>query len=194
MNTQSTTILAGMWPAVGIAVFMILFVMIHACLKQSSMFSGWSAIVLAICTACLSVIGMGQMLVTPGATGDVHAPTETPGMPVILTPYSALGIFLLAMFLLMLLGKLFSGIRSEKKAMQVSPSEPTSTSVQKSPPLIPVDLPANPIEQSEYRGLAKSQDLGSASENTKRVTQSKTRSHKSKGNGHEEQPKNHEDK
>lgn len=124
-------------------IFLILFIMIHAALKQSNMFSEWVTVVLSFCVTSLSLIAMGGLFVSPQASSDRPVSTESPGMPVILFPYGFLGLFLLTMFASMSLAKLFGSGKRNKPVEEFLPPELVFPSKKKSKPIMPIDLPSN---------------------------------------------------
>jgi hypothetical protein len=125
--------------------------MIHAALRQSKMFSGWMTGVLSFCVTCLSLIAMGLMFVSPQTDSGRSASPASPGMPIILTPYAALGICLLILFVLMSLAKLFGGGKADKHEEDFLPPKVYIPSKKKSKPSMPIDLPSDFKKRSRQK-------------------------------------------
>ncbi|NQV35386.1 MAG: hypothetical protein HQ515_22015 [Phycisphaeraceae bacterium] len=141
MNTSITAIAENALSLGSVFIFVILFIMIHAALKHSQMFSGRIIGALSFCVTSLCMIAMGMIFVSPQTRGDPPAPTESPEMRVILPLYAALGVFLLLMFLLMSLGKLFGSGKTGKLVEEFFPPKVDFPNKKKTKPFIPVDLP-----------------------------------------------------
>jgi hypothetical protein len=148
MNTSTIAIAEDTLSVCSVFIFVILFIMIHAALEQSKMFSGRIIGVLSFCVTSLSMIAMGMMFVSPQTSGDRPVSTESTGMPAILIPYAALGVSLLIMFLLMSLGKLFGSGKTGKPVEEIYPPELIFPSKQKTKPFLPIDLLVNLNKQS----------------------------------------------
>ena len=141
MNTSTIALAEDTLSVCSVFIFVILFIMTHAALRRSQMFSGWITVILSFCVTSLSLIGMGLMFVSPQTSGNRPVSTESPGIPVIVIPYAALGICLLIMFLLMSLAKLFGSGKTDKCVKDVFVPELTFPSEQKAKPVVPMDFP-----------------------------------------------------
>jgi hypothetical protein len=173
MNTQIIAVSESVLPVCGIAVFVILFVVIHASLKQSQMFQDRSVTVLSACVSLLCVIGMYQTFFTPETGQDLSKSNGHPGVISLMVPYAALGIALLAMLLLMLLAKLFGSGKTDKCVKKVLPAEPKYPSERVPEPFIPIDLPINLNRDSRPKPSVKTDYLNQTSRNINSIEQMK---------------------
>ena len=102
--------MSGLTGAVGLLVAavisVILFVAILGVLKKAPLFSCWARYVLAVCASLLSVIGMSRIFV--GATGRSGGAGRERLLEFLLLPYTAMGIAILLVLLLLLLRKVVS--------------------------------------------------------------------------------------
>jgi len=114
----------------GVFVFVILFIMIHAALEHSKMFSGWTTSVLSFCVTSLSMIAMRLMFV----------PGQSRGIPLILIPYGLLGLFLLIMFLMMLITRRRGSDKTDNYVKELI-SPVWTPPGKRTKPVIPPDLP-----------------------------------------------------
>ena len=151
MNTSTIAIAENTQSVCSVFIFVILFIMIHTALKHSQMFSGRIIGAVSFCVTSLCMIAMGMMFVSPQTRGDPPAPTESPEMRVILPLYAALGVFLLLMFLLMSLGKLFGSGKTGKLVEELFPPKVDFPSKKKAKPFIPEDLPKNLDQRSRAK-------------------------------------------
>jgi len=122
MNTYNLLALNPILPMCGIAVFMILFLVIHESLKKSQFFQERSVTAVAVCVTFLCMIGMYQAFF-PSGTGQGLSEGGHPGTHPLLIPYAALGISILLMLLLMLLGKLVRSSKAKKQPKTAFPTE-----------------------------------------------------------------------
>ena len=160
MHTMTIAIAKDTFSTCSVFIFVILFLMIHAALKQSKIFGGRITAVLSFCVTSLSMIAMGLMFVSPQTSGGLPVTKEPQGMPVILIPYATLGVFLLLMFLLMSLGKLFNRSNTSKDTEEVSPTRPALPSEQKMEPFLPINLAAHFNRKSRPQSHTRIDHLG----------------------------------
>lgn len=110
--------LNGLVPlAVGIAIFILLWVVIFESLKKAGFFTGWAAVALvAMCVSLLSVIGMFRFLGAGDATyrASDRIRRDGPSADVILIPYAALGIAIIVLALYLFARKLRGSHKPEK--------------------------------------------------------------------------------
>ncbi len=165
MNTHIIAISDSVLPICGIAVFVILFVVIHASLKQSQMFRERSLPVLSACVSLLCVIGMYQTLFTPETSQNPSESNGHPGVIPLLVPYEALGITLLVMLLLMLLAKLFGSGKTDKCVKKVLPAEPEFPRERVAEPCESIDMPMNLNKQRRPKNRRKIDNLSQALRN-----------------------------
>jgi Flp pilus assembly protein TadB len=94
----------------GLPIFVILFAVISTALKQTSLFGRNTAVVVALCTALLCVIGLYRTFLPPDAAKDLSGRSNPMGVDFVLLPYAVLGIAILLMLLLLM----FSGRRTRR--------------------------------------------------------------------------------
>jgi len=123
MNTYNLLALNPILPVCGIAVFIILFLTIHASVKKSQFSQERSVTAVAICVTLLCLIGMYQTFFPSGSGEGLNEDNGHPGTHPLLIPYAALGISILLMLLLMLLTKLVRTSKAKKQPKTAFPTE-----------------------------------------------------------------------
>jgi len=123
MNTYSFLALNPILPICGIAIFVILFLVIHESLKKSQFFQERSVTAVAACVTVLCLVGMYQAFFPSGTGQGPSEDSGHPGTHPLLVPYTALGISILLMLLLMLLGKLVHSNKAKKQPKTAFPTE-----------------------------------------------------------------------
>jgi hypothetical protein len=123
MNTYNFLALNPILPICGIAIFIVLFLAIHASLKKSRFFQERSVTAVAICVPVLCLMGMYQTFFPSGTGQGLSEGSGHPGAHPLLVPYTALGISILLMLLLMLLAKLVRGSKAKKQPKTAFPTE-----------------------------------------------------------------------
>ena len=104
------TLMASCLPSglfAGAAIFVILFTVILITLRRAGVFPRGVNVVLAICASLLAMIGMMR---TFGHAGEITRSSGSSWPDIILLPYTALGISIL-LVLLLLLGRATAGAR-----------------------------------------------------------------------------------
>jgi len=96
-----------------VAIFAILFVVIHRFLREISFFQGITAVIVALCVSLLSIIGLSTLVAGGDGLREVNGNGSRTGgnLDFILLSYAVLGIAILLLLLLRCIDKIF---RSEK--------------------------------------------------------------------------------
>jgi len=102
------------------ALFVLLYLVIYKSLKFSSFFRGPTAIVVAVCVSLLSVIGMMRMFTVGGWDINVenNSSKSDDGLDIVLIPYTALALSILAVIILLFLSRLFKGNEIERRSKE----------------------------------------------------------------------------
>lgn len=92
-----------------VAIFILLFVVIHRVLKEVSFFKGATAVIVVLCVSLLSVIGLPQLVAGGDGIQNVNDNEGRAGgiLDFILIPYAALAVAILLLLLLRFIAKLF---------------------------------------------------------------------------------------
>ena len=122
MNESTPLFAQPIFLICGLAVFVILFVVIHEVLKQTSFFRSGTAIVVAACVSLLCLIGIHQHLLGSQGPYLFNDDTDDPGrnLNVILIPYTALGLSILFVLLLLLMHKVSRGGKIKQTSKRLS--------------------------------------------------------------------------
>jgi hypothetical protein len=129
MNDSIHTVINPLEAMVLMAVGVLIFVIILKTLKEMALFRGQTVVVVAVCVTLLCLLGMNDFLGnrgiplpgTPapaaGSTGDrdFH-------IPLLLIPYAALGLSILALLLLMSIGRFFRSTQQHRPANKMDPN------------------------------------------------------------------------
>jgi membrane protein implicated in regulation of membrane protease activity len=97
-----------MWLLCALPIFVILYAAIFGSLQRSAMFGKNAAIAVALCAALLCVLGLYETFVRPGNAGETGASREDTGFAVLLIPYAALALAILAVLLLLFVRKVLA--------------------------------------------------------------------------------------
>ena len=98
---------------IGAAIFVILVTVILTTLRRAGIFPPGATLTLAICASLLAVIGIIRTFGTAGQTREGSAATSW--LDFMLLPYTAMGISMLLVLLLLLLGRATAGARERHR-------------------------------------------------------------------------------
>jgi len=104
----------------GVAIFTILFVIIHRILKQMSIFQGPTAVIVAICVSLLSVIGLSRFFVIADVACKTTENRRDITLDFILLPYTALALAIILVLLLSFVNRLSRNHRMNKSCKEIS--------------------------------------------------------------------------
>jgi hypothetical protein len=149
MNTHVLLGTSTLLPLCGIAFFGILFPIIHSILKQNKLFQGWSATVVAVCVTCLCLIGMYQTFFPDEMNEGPTEGIDQPGIRPLLVPYTALGVAILLMLLLMWLGRILCRSKVKKLSANTIITKSQYLGKQKEDKPISVKQPTNHTWKNE---------------------------------------------
>ena len=104
----------------GVAIFTILFVIIHKTLKQISIFQGPAVVIVAICVSLLSVIGLSRFFVITDVACKTTENRHDITLNFILLPYTALALAIILVLLLSFVSRIFKNHRMNKSCKEIS--------------------------------------------------------------------------
>jgi len=104
----------------GMAIFTILFVIIHKILKQMSFFQGPAAVIVAICVSLLSVIGLSRFFVIADVACKTTENRHDITLDFILLPYTALALAIMLVLLFSFVNRLCKNHRMNKSCKEIS--------------------------------------------------------------------------
>ncbi len=104
----------------GVAIFTILFVIIHKTLKQMSIFQGPTTVLVAICVSLLSVIGLSRFFVIADVTCKTTANRRDITLDFIFLPYTALALAIILVLLLLFISRTSRNHRVNKSSKEIS--------------------------------------------------------------------------
>ncbi len=104
----------------GVAIFTILFVIIHKTLKQMSIFQGPTTVLVAICVSLLSVIGLSRFFVIADVACKTTENRHDITLDFILLPYTALAFAIILVLLLSFVSRIFKNHRMNKSCKEIS--------------------------------------------------------------------------
>jgi len=100
------------------AIFVVLFATILRALKEMSLFTPGTTVVVALCVSLLCLIGLHHFLVSGqdshAVSGRASEVTRQPGIEVILLPYAAMAIAILLCLLLLGISRIFPVARQDE--------------------------------------------------------------------------------
>ncbi len=104
----------------GVAIFTILFVIIHKTLKQMSIFQGPTTVLVAICVSLLSVIGLSRFFVIADVACKTTENRHGITLDFILLPYTALALAIFLVLLLLFVNRISRNHRMSKSCKEIS--------------------------------------------------------------------------
>ena len=106
----------------GTIIFVLLFVTILNVLKQTSIFRGATAVVIAICVSLLSVIGLSQFFVITEVSceTEVNCHSFNFDLDFILLPYVALALSVLLILLFRFMRRIFRNNKTKHSRKEIS--------------------------------------------------------------------------
>jgi len=130
------TLTTPMLAVCAVAIFIVLFATILRALKEMSLFTHGTSVVVALSVSVLCLIGLYYLLVPDGGgravSGHASEANSQTGIEIILLPYAALAIAILLCLLFLGIGRIFVGRRraeypERQKATATRPEEYQST-------------------------------------------------------------------
>ncbi len=104
----------------GVAIFTILFVIIHKTLKQMSIFQGPTTVLVTICVSLLSVIGLSRFFVIADVACKTTANRHDITLDFTLLPYTALALAIILVLLLSFVNRISRDRRINKSHKEIS--------------------------------------------------------------------------
>jgi hypothetical protein len=117
MNEFVLVIAGSVIPVVLISVWGIIFLTVWHVLRQNRLFEGKTAAVAALCVSFLCMVGLYQWLCVEGGHERVNS-SET-NLNLLLLPYAALAVAVIAVLLFMLFSRSFR-VRESKRSVKES--------------------------------------------------------------------------
>ncbi len=118
MKALLLTFTTPMLALCAVAIFVILFATIPRTLKEISLFTRGTSVVVALCVSVLCTMGLKHFLLSGegGHTVSGHASeiNSQTGIEIIVLPYAALAIAILLCLLLLAIARIFAGRRREE--------------------------------------------------------------------------------
>ena len=96
------------------AIFIVIFTVIHRVLKKTSLFKGFTSVVVSICVSLLSFVGLSRLFVISDVVSETSANRRDITFELILLPYSALIIAVILVALLLLVSNISKHKREKK--------------------------------------------------------------------------------